>query len=73
MYPTGMLKLYIDGCLFAEEGSTVYPTSYTYRTTVMGQFLTNNQGNAGVKIGGFEFWEQVFSAPEVMAVFIRDH
>ena len=65
--------MYKDGCLFEAVGSTVYPNNHDSRITVIGKSATTNNFYAGIMLDKFMFWEKMFQAGQVMALYVMDH
>ena len=73
IFLTGVMSVYIDGCLFEAVGSTENPNTHDPRITVIGKSATHNNFYAGIMLDKFMFWEKVFEAGQVMALYVMDN
>ena len=72
LFLTGLLSVYIDGCLFEAVGSTSSPNTHNPRNTLIGKSTSMDRWYAGIKFDEFMFWEKVLEAPYVMSLYISD-
>ena len=69
---SGVLSLYIDGCIFEAVGSTDQNRGHNLRNTVIGKSATHDRFYAGIMFDQFTFWEKVLNEREVMSVYLHD-
>ena len=73
IFLTGLLSVYIDGCLFEAVGFIPKPNTHKSSHTVIGKSATAHKFYAGIMVDEFMFWEKVLKPGEVMAMYIKDH
>ena len=72
LFFTGLLSLYIDGCLFETAESSDQNRGQNLRDTVIGKSASANRHYAGIMFDQFTFWEKVLNEKEVMSVYLHD-